>query len=421
MKKNTKDMTPREIERRKKSRKRKALLVVLALLIVCSVTAVVINNSIKAPISPSIDIESIGSGTAPNLSKDKNKKPGVYSVLVLGTDKNDTLTDAMVVVSLDTVSGTLSSMNIPRDTMSNNVRRTNKKINGAYAGGLDNALKEVESLIGFKPDFNVLLSLDAIEEIVDALGGIEYEVPFRMKYDDPTQNLHINLQPGLQLLDGEKTVHFLRWRKNNYGIKGGYAEGDIGRIKGQQEFMEALAGKLMTPSGLLKVPKLIKVAFENVETNLTVGEMVWLAKEGIKVGVENFSMHILPGSSKTVDGLSYFIPYEKELLQVINEYFNPYTAEITDLDIVNPSQTQSKPKPSETKPTTPNKNPEEDELPNVEVKPEAKPETKPETSPETSPETGENPDTGVSPETPETGNNTNTDSPFNNVDNSVLG
>lgn len=419
MKKNIKDMTPREIERRKKSRKRKALLVVLALLIVVSITAVVINNAIKAPATTgTIDIESIGSGTKPNISKDKNKKPGVYSLLVLGTDKNDTLTDAMVVINLDTVNGTLSAMNIPRDTMSNNAHRSNKKINGAYASGLDNALKEVEQLIGFKPDFNVLLSLDAIEQIVDALGGIEYEVPFRMKYDDPTQNLHINLQPGLQLLDGEQTVHFLRWRKNNHGIRGGYAEGDIGRIKGQQEFMKALAEKLMTPSGLLKMPKLIKVAFENVDTNLTIGEMVWLAKEGIKVGAQNFSMHILPGTSKTVDGLSYFIPYEKELLQLINEYFNPYTTPITDLDIVDTTQTQSKPKPQPkpTKPEVPNKNPEEDALPEVEVKPEIKPETNPETDPGTNP--GTNPETnpGTNPE-----NNTNTDSPFNNVDNSVLG
>jgi LCP family protein required for cell wall assembly len=85
------------------------------------------------------------------------------------------------------------------------------------------------------------VDFDGFVELVDSVDGVDFDVPVRMKYDDPTQNLHIDLQKGPQHLDGPKAVQFMRFRQNNPGIPGGYPDGDLGRIKAQQAFIKAFA------------------------------------------------------------------------------------------------------------------------------------------------------------------------------------
>ena len=122
--------------------------------------------------------------------------------------------------------------------------------------------------MGFRPDKYVIVNFDGIAAIVDAIGGVDYDVPFDMKYDDPSQNLHIDLKKGQQHLDGKQTVGFLRWRHNNdYTVQ--YTNGDEGRVENQQKFLKALAGQVLQIKNVTKIRSIAEAVFKNVKTDFS--------------------------------------------------------------------------------------------------------------------------------------------------------
>ena len=143
------------------------------------------------------------------------------------------------------------------------------------------ALKEaVADLTGIMPDFYVLVEWEAIGELVDAVGGVDFEVPFDMDYDDPYQDppLHIHQKAGLRTLTGDDAMQVIRWRKNNDGGGGG---GDIARLSIQQDFLKAVVKKCLQPAIVLKFSSLVHIFKENVETDLTVGNILAFAEQAI--------------------------------------------------------------------------------------------------------------------------------------------
>lgn len=265
----------------------------------------------------------------------EEREPGVYNVLVVGTDKVGYNTDTILVMSLDSVNNRANILSIPRDTMSN-VNRAVKKINAAYSigakkgkGNIDGLKEEVSYLLGFEVDNYVVVNLGAFEEIVDTIGGVTVDVPRDMDYDDPYQDLHIHIKKGLQTLDGQNAIGFVRYRK-------GYAEGDLGRVKAQQMFLKALAKKVATPAIVTKVPKLADIILDNMDTDLSNGEILWFAKEAAGIDMENdLQMFVLPGEAQYVGAISYYLPDEAGILEVVNNYFNPYATPIHTLNVVN--------------------------------------------------------------------------------------
>lgn len=319
------DKHTKHAKTKKRNGKKIALiaLLVVALLVVSAMAMAFMN--IKPPV-----ISDIISGD----SDDGDRTDGVYSVLVVGTDKVGLNTDTILVASLDSINNRASVMSIPRDTMSN-VKRNVKKINAAYSigakkgkGNIDNLKKEVSDLIGFEVDNYVVVNLAAFEELIDAIGGVTIDVPRNMNYDDPYQNLHIHINKGLQTLNGEQAIGFVRYRS-------GYAEGDIGRVKAQQLFIEALVNQVATPSTVTKMPKLIDIVLDNMDTDLTNGELIWFGKEVLEIDMDNdFNMFVLPGEPQYVSQISYYLPNETEILKIVNEYFNPHETPITNLNVV---------------------------------------------------------------------------------------
>lgn len=275
----------------------------------------------------------------------------VFTFVVGAVDEDETRTDALMVATMDTKKKTINVMNIPRDTMCNNsLSGASRKINAAYGintggkgGNIERTKQEIERLMGFQPDKYVIVNFDGIAAIVEAIGGVEYEVPFRMQYDDPSQNLHIDLQAGLQKLNGKQTVEFLRWRHNNdYSMQ--YANGDEGRVENQQKFLKALAKQVLQPKNALKIRSIADAVFKNVKTDLTAGELIWMGMQAIQIDNDNLKFFTLPGyGAMSYAGsdpyqYSFFFPYQKETLALINEYFNPYQEPITTLDMVSGPQ-----------------------------------------------------------------------------------
>lgn len=309
------------------------LLVVLA--IVCVAAAVWYSNveapEIDTPDNPTPTVKKNDDGDEIRI-KGGDRKEGIYNILIVGTDLNGYHTDSMMLASFDAINKKMNILSIPRDLICKSQKGSYYKINSAYRGteeNLEDLYYEIERAVGYRPDKYVIVSTQGFVDMIDAIGGVEVDVQRRMKYTDPTQDLYINIQPGLQVLDGYDSMCFMRYRY-------GYVEGDVGRVRAQHQFVNALMTKMLKPSTLAKLPELVEIVEENVKTDLTVGNMIWLGTKVLDMNLEtDLQTYILPGEGLYYKGISYFFVYPNQLKTLINEVFNPYTTPIEDFDVVN--------------------------------------------------------------------------------------
>ena len=185
-----------------------------------------------------------------------------------------------------------------------------------------------------------MANFDGIAEIVDVIGGVDYDVPFDMSYHDASQDLSIEFKKGYQHLDGEEVVEYLRWRHNDDGT--GYDDGDIGRVTKLQDFLVTVGSAVLSPANVLKIPSIAAAVSNNVETDLTTSQILWLGMQGMKMDMqEDISMQTLIGDSAMVnfgDNIWVYILDEDMVIDQINETFNPYIRSLTeeDFSIVTP-------------------------------------------------------------------------------------
>ncbi|MCI8720121.1 MAG: LCP family protein [Oscillospiraceae bacterium] len=273
-------------------------------------------------------------GDMPTVSGDR--KEGVYTFLLVGTDQDDGNTDTLMVVSYDTKEQDINIMSIPRDTMINE-KWDIKKINSIYSrtgNSIDSLANRIQKLIGFKPDFYVKVELEMFVELVDLVDGVEFDVPQDMNYDDPWQDLHIHLKKGVQTLNGEDAMGLVRFRR--------YNEGDIQRVEVQQNFIKALIKECLSIKHWGKIKAYIDLAMKNVETDLDSGSVVWFAANVLGLnGTPALNMNdvytcTLPGdywgtawSRDTQQEQSYVVIYPKQVVELVNERFNPYEQRVT--------------------------------------------------------------------------------------------
>jgi LCP family protein required for cell wall assembly len=255
-----------------------------------------------------------------------NRKEDFYTVLLAGT--NSGLTDVLMVAAFDVKNGKVDVVNIPRDTYVN-AKRSVPKINGSYnTGGIDMLMDEVESVIGFRPDNYALVDYEGFKALVDTIGGVKYNVPIKMFHRDDNGKVDIDLQPGMTDLNGEKALGVVRFRNAATGQ-------DLGRISRTQDLLMATAKQTLKLSNLTKVSKFANIFAEYVKTDLALGEIMWFGEQALKLdtdeGIEFHTLPIVVGSYKS---LSYVFVTESEALELINSTINPYTKDITDVDIV---------------------------------------------------------------------------------------
>ena len=293
-----------------------------------------------------------GEGIRPR-SDGERKSEDYWTVLILGRDTGGGgNTDTMLLASYDVTNQKATVMSIPRDTMVN-IPYDVKKINGVYNyyGGGDKGIqalyKEISQLVGFEPDFQVIVEWEAVGEIVDAMDGVWFDVPRDMDYEDPYQDLSIHLDKGYQLLNGEQAMGVVRFRD---GVNG-YSTGDIGRIETQQAFLKAMVEQLLKLENVPKINRLIEVFQNNVTTDLSLENIFWFAKAAILGGLKvedvnfvtmpaNYSAHAYSRYYSEELGrfyqLAYVTPYPNELLELVNTALSPYKEVFTlsDLDIM---------------------------------------------------------------------------------------
>ena len=258
-----------------------------------------------------------------------DKVSGKVNVLLLGVDKEGLRTDTIIVASYDATNGTVNMMSIPRDTRMY-IASKHRKINEAHAISQSNGkikgpagtIDAVTRLTGIPINYYVEFSFEAFRETIDALGGVNFDVPQRMRYQDPTQGLSINLSKGYQLLDGDKAEQLVRFRQ--------YPEGDIKRVKVQQEFIKAVIDQKLNIQIVTKIPELYKTLSENIKTNLSLTEIVKYANSLVDINKENIAMYELPGQySGSEYKASYWLPDMKEIKLLVQNTFGYDTKNIT--------------------------------------------------------------------------------------------
>jgi len=249
------------------------------------------------------------------------KSKATQNFVVAGVDEDGQRTDLILFCQYNEVTNKFNILQIPRDTKVE-TKRSDKKINSAYGSkdGIDALYEEIGKITGIIPDKYVIVSFKAFRELIDAIGGVDVNVPFRMYYHDPVQSLTIDLLPGNQHLNGKQAEMYMRFRQNDDGT--GYKNGDIERIAAQKQFYSIVADKLLTAKNVFKTHKLLKIFNENVKMNFTGDEILsYIGKiPGFKK--ENIGIHTLPGEGKYVGNISYFVYDESKTKQLMEEYFS---------------------------------------------------------------------------------------------------
>lgn len=262
------------------------------------------------------------------------KNLGEFRVLVLGisTDQADVeLTDTIMVASYNPNTQKATLLSIPRDTYTgkNPAKATAyEKINALYSRKHrpDETLAAINEITGLNIEYYVIVKTEALIKLVDVIGGVTFNVPIDMDYDDPTQDLHIHIKAGEQVLDGDKAEQVVRFRHNNNGTSypEEYGDNDLGRMRTQREFIMQVVKQTAQPGNIFKIGEILDVAKEYVITNIDFN----VAKDYIPYVVEfdtqNLLTDMLPGTApdwNKTNGVSIFVYDKKETQKLVEELF----------------------------------------------------------------------------------------------------
>ena len=331
-----------EPRRSKKAKKRKrkqsgtrgerVVVTLLSLLFLTVAVVATVKYVVRAPepVTDSEDQQTQQDGTAEDsdaiqtISNGRERKKYCYTILVYGVDNDAGGSDTNMLMRFDAESKKIDVVSLPRDTLMSNGHKLNSSYNN---GGTEKLRSNIEDMLGVPVDFYVSVDLKGFIALIDQIGGVEFDVPCDMDYDDPYQDLHIHFKAGLQKLNGQQAMEVVRFRHNNDNTGYGGRQ-DLGRIGTQQAFLKTVAQKLMK---LENVPAMAETFLKYVKTDLTLGNLMWLANQALSMGgTDAISFATLPGDgSGWYKGMSVYALDPEQVLEMTNSMLNPYATDIT--------------------------------------------------------------------------------------------
>ena len=332
---------PRRVRRRQ--RKQPHTLQVFLTIVLVLLTACVLVKAffLKAPEQKAAELpaQSAASDTDSQQSPEEQaaqealrshleRKGGFYTILVSGVDDDNGGSDTNILMAVDTVNGYVYGASIPRDSKAI-IGGKAHKINYAYnKGGTELLASTVSEQLGIPVDYTVCVNLQGFTALVDAIGGVDFEVPINMDYDDPIQGLSIHFKKGMQHLSGADALRVVRFRHNNDGT--GYGSEDLGRMQTQQKFLKAVAKKMLSFENLISNPrKYAEIFGQYVDTDLSVTDLAWFGMQVLGMGVDKIDFSTLPNEWKS----PYIYLDPDETLALVNTYLNPYVEDRTAEDL----------------------------------------------------------------------------------------
>ena len=339
------------IKDRKKTRTRRyALITVFTVLAAILCYSVLMLVFYKPPVEtdPPFNTETgAEAATVPAISGNTDgRREDVYNILIAGLDDISNSTDVIMVASLDIKNGSASVLQIPRDTYINKNAATYKvsRINAVYAAAYNYEINRgksadyarktaadalcdiIEQNLCIVIDRYAVLTIEGFSDIIDKLGGVEFDVPTDMKYSDPEQGLFIDLKAGVQILDGDKAAQFIRYRR--------YSNADIGRIEKRADFLKAVAAQLKAkPFSALE--GVVSAALSDcLSTTVGFNDAVFFLKGAYGIPLDGITIETLVGGSPVDEDsgvpLSYYVMIRRKALEQINALVNVYDWDIKD-------------------------------------------------------------------------------------------
>lgn len=247
---------------------------------------------------------------------------GISTFVLAGTDAEGERTDTIMLVSINKNEHQISMMSIPRDTHVD-APYSVPKINSAvgYGGGgkrgMEELMTRISEITGFMPDGYILVDLNDFVSVVNFMGGVNFDVPMDMDYDDPTQDLKIHLKKGEQHLNGREAIQLVRFRS-------GYADADLGRTSVQRDFMQAALKQWTSPLKIWRIPFLTVMVATRIRTDMSLGNLGWIGRVGLLSHTHNIQMDLLPGEPQYIGSGSYYVADESATHSLMKQSYSPY-------------------------------------------------------------------------------------------------
>lgn len=255
-----------------------------------------------------------------------HRKSGAAAILLCGADIGGVRTDTMMLLYVDGHTRQAGLLTLPRDTYTVTAYGDSNKLNSAYGRngcgeeGMNVLLDYVQDTIGYRPDGYILVELPALRDLIDLMGGVDFDVPQEMDSQGLSGNFHLNA--GLQHLDGEKALGLLRFRF-------GYADQDLGRQNVQKDFLKACMSQWTRLDRLSRIGDVLSLFQNQSLSDLSTGNLAWLGLNLLKCGFSSISTDTLPGYSTMIGDQSYYVLYPDAVADLVQEKYNPYQIQIT--------------------------------------------------------------------------------------------
>lgn len=316
----------KEKDVKKKKKRHIGRKIFLLILIICVILGIRLAKKIN-------DLD--GNWLAALLGHNEQTLKNLDTLQVLVMGESTGMSDTIIVCSYNPKTGNASMLSIPRDTYVENGNykySAQNKINYLYNGGQtpEKTLEAVNEITGLDIKYYVLVDTAALRKLVDLIGGVEFEVPDDMDYDDYTQDLHIYLKKGLQTLTGEQAEGVARFRHNNDGSSYSYEYGneDYGRMRTQRSLIVAVAKQTIKLKNVKEIGNMINIMKEDIKTNMDISSLIDYVPYAVNMDFDAIQTAQLPGESQLKYGGWFFFHDEEETLEIVDELFNEKEEEI---------------------------------------------------------------------------------------------
>ncbi|MCI9000835.1 MAG: LCP family protein [Clostridia bacterium] len=258
----------------------------------------------------------------------KDLEPIHFMLVGISGEEEYKLADTIMVCSYNPKTQKASILSIPRDTYVGKDKTkasASYKINAVYRNGenVEGMVEHIENLTELEIDNYLIIDTKALVQLVDALGGVTFDVPIDMDYDDPTQDLYIHLKAGVQKLDGKQAEGLVRFRHSNdfSTYPSEYGDNDIGRMRTQREFITQVMKQTVRPENLLKLVQIAEIGFKNINTNMTFNTVKDYLPYAVNFNPEDLKTGTLPGEAELANKVWIYTPNVKQIKSLVKELF----------------------------------------------------------------------------------------------------
>ncbi|MFO7820330.1 MAG: LCP family protein [Halanaerobacter sp.] len=239
-----------------------------------------------------------------------------FNLLLLGADKGrdgQARSDTLMLMHLDLIREEISLLSIPRDTRVEFANGEYHKINAAYSyGGVELVEDTVSQFLDIKIDYYLQMDYNNFIDIVNLIDGIKLDIAKDLAYVDKAADLDIDLAAGEQMLNGNEALDYVRFRHDYLG--------DIGRVKRQQKFLQAVADKVFSPAGILKMPQLLNKIRTSIETDFDLSNLLGVAELIKDFDFREIKTATLPGKAGYIEGISYWLVDQERINDILVQF-----------------------------------------------------------------------------------------------------